>query len=208
MAPLFTRRATTRFRVSLALLVMGAAAVAALVFVWSRSDAAWRVGAPAPQPIPFQHSLHAGALGVECRFCHATVERAADAGMPSTGTCLTCHSQIWTGASVLEPLRTAAALGLPVVWSSTHRLPSHVYFHHGAHVAKGIGCATCHGPVETMAETAKAETLSMGWCLGCHRDAHPAGMARADTASAAVPGRLPAPTQPLSPLADCNTCHR
>lgn len=173
MAQLFSRKASAAFRVVLALVPLAAAATGALAYVWSRADSTWNVGNPAPQPIPFRHDLHAGALKIDCRYCHASVERAADAGMPTTQTCMSCHSQVWVGASVLEPLRTSAALNEPIAWTSVHRLPPYVYFHHGIHVSKGVACESCHGRVDEMPKTVKAETLSMGWCLDCHRDPAP-----------------------------------
>lgn len=203
-------------RVALALAVLTIAAGGAMAYLWARSPAAWNVGVPARQPIPFQHSLHAGTLGIDCRYCHATVERAADAGMPSTGTCLSCHSQVWTGASLLAPLRTAEAFGEPLAWVSVSRLPSHAYFHHGAHVSKGVACETCHGRVDLMAETVKAETLSMGFCLECHRDPVPRMRPREEVFKvdwkphdAGLPLELRAfYREAARRLTDCHTCHR
>ena len=216
MAQLFTHRATVRFRAAIALLLAGGLGLAALLFFWARSDAAWNVGKRARQPIPFQHSLHAGTLGIDCRYCHSTVERAAAAGMPTASTCLTCHSEIWQGASLLEPVRTSAALDVPIPWVSLHRLPAHAYFHHGIHVQKGVACETCHGRVDQMAETVKTQTLSMGWCLDCHRD--PADRIRPQGAVFSMgwgPHDKGAPEEvrafyleARSRLTDCSTCHR
>jgi Cytochrome c7 and related cytochrome c len=216
MAQLFSRQADTAFRVVLVLAVLAAIGVGAVAWAWSRSGSAWNVGVPAPQPIPFRHDLHSGALGLDCRYCHATVERAAPAGMPSAQTCMTCHSQVWAGASVLEPLRTSLALGQGLAWTSVHRLPAHAYFHHAAHVSKGVACETCHGRVDRMPRTVKAETLSMGWCLDCHRD--PAPYLRPKDAVFAMgwePGGWALPDDRRSTsaatvprLTSCNTCHR
>ena len=192
MAQLFSRKASAAFRLGIVLVLLGVFGASVALYAWSRSGKAWDIGKPAEQPIPFHHSLHAGALGIDCRYCHSSAERAAFAGMPSASTCMTCHAEIWPGAGVLEPLRTSLALNQPIVWRSVHRLPDHVYFHHGIHVSKGVGCATCHGNVETMTETVKTETLSMGWCLDCHR--HPAGKASHGS------GR--------DGLTDCSACHR
>lgn len=220
MPQLFTKRATAVARVGPVLAILALAGGATASYLWARSPAAWNVGVPARQPIPFQHSLHSGTLGIDCRYCHATVERAADAGMPSTGTCLSCHAQVWAGASLLAPLRTAAALGEPIVWTSVHRLP-HAYFHHGAHLAKGVACETCHGRVDLMAETVKAETLSMGWCLDCHRDPEPRMRPREAVFATGRPGAGWQPHDSALPddvralyreasrrLTDCSTCHR
>jgi len=216
MAQLFSRRASTAFRVALVLVPLAGVASAGFGYVWSRSAAFWNVGRPAAQPIPFRHDLHAGALKIDCRYCHSAVERAADAGMPSAQTCMTCHSQVWVGASVLEPLRTSLALDQPIAWTSVHRLPDHAYFHHGAHVANGVACQTCHGRVDQMPRTVKAETLSMGWCLDCHRD--PAARLRPreavfamgwDPHGAAVAQAVRDRYRTVAPLlTSCSTCHR
>ncbi|HEX2137148.1 MAG TPA: cytochrome c3 family protein [Microvirga sp.] len=216
MAQLFSRRANTAFRVGLALAVVAAAGTGALAYLWSRSASAWNVGKPAPQPIPFRHDLHSGSLRIDCRYCHSTVDRAAPAGMPSAQTCMTCHSQVWTGASVLEPLRSSLALGQPITWTSVHRLPAYAYFHHGIHVAKGVACETCHGRVDQMPQTVKSQTLSMGWCLDCHRD--PAPNLRPKEAvfamgwephGEALPDEVRAFYRAAAQrLTSCNTCHR
>jgi hypothetical protein len=212
---LFSPRATAIFRVVLTLVPLTAAGAGALAYIWSRSDGAWNVGKPAPQPIPFRHDIHAGSLRIDCRYCHATVERAASAGMPSATTCMSCHSQVWAGASVLEPLRSSVELNQAIAWNSVHRLPDYAYFHHAAHVAKGVACETCHGRVDQMARTVKAHTLSMGWCLECHRD--PAAKLRPRDAVFAM-GWTPnnAVSEPSIPvghadvrlLTSCSTCHR
>jgi hypothetical protein len=216
MAQLFSRKADTAFRVVLILTPLAAVGVGAVAFAWSRSGIAWNVGVPAPQPVPFRHDLHGGTLRIDCRYCHSTVERAAHAGMPSAQTCMTCHSQVWAGASVLEPLRSSLEFGQPLTWTSVHRLPAYAYFHHAAHVSKGVACETCHGRVDEMPRTVKTETLSMGWCLDCHRD--PAPQLRPKDAVFAMgwePHGKKAPQDvrafyeaAASRLTSCNTCHR
>ncbi len=216
MAQLFSPRADSGFRVVLALVGLTVLGVGALGFVWSRSASAWNVGKPAPQPIPFRHDLHTGTLQIDCRYCHSGVERAADAGMPSAQTCMTCHSQVWIGASVLEPLRSSLALDQPIVWTSVHRLPAYAYFHHGIHVSKGVACETCHGRVDQMPKTVKAETMSMGWCLDCHRDPTPQLRPKESVFAmgwqphdSTLPPDLRAFYQAAAPrLTSCNTCHR
>lgn len=123
------------------------------------------------QSIPFSHAHHVGSLGLDCRMCHATVEKAAFAGLPTTHTCMTCHSQVWTEAEMLEPVRQSFASGQPLRWRRVNRVPDYVFFDHSVHVAKGVGCSTCHGPVDRMALMRQQESLTMGWCLQCHR--HP-----------------------------------
>lgn len=216
MAQLFTPAATTLFRVAIVLTCLSIVSGAALAYVWARSGSTWNVGKPAPQPVPFRHDLHSGSLGIDCRYCHSTVERAADAGMPSAQTCMSCHSQVWVGASVLEPIRSSFLLGQPVAWKSVHRLPDYAYFNHAAHVTKGVACETCHGRVDRMPKTVKTQTLSMGWCLDCHRDPvpqlrpqdavfdmgyEPHGMNLPDDARAFY-------REASRRLTSCNTCHR
>ena len=120
------------------------------------------------QPVPFSHEHHVGGLGIECRYCHTSVERSRFAGLPPTHTCMTCHSQLWTNAAVLEPVRRSLAEGRPIRWRRVNELPDYVYFDHSIHVAKGVGCTTCHGQVDTMPLMRQAAPLTMGWCLDCH----------------------------------------
>jgi hypothetical protein len=216
MAQLFTPAATTLFRVAIVLAGLGIAGAGMTAYLWARADSTWNLGKPAPQPVPFRHDLHAGQLSIDCRYCHSTVERAADAGMPSAQTCMSCHSQVWVGASVLEPVRSSFALGQPIRWTSVHRLPDHAYFHHAAHVTKGVACETCHGRVDQMPRTVKAQTLSMGWCLDCHRDPGPYLRPREAVFAMGyephgdrVPADLRAFYREASRrLTSCNTCHR
>ena len=108
-------------------------------------------------------------LGIDCRYCHSTVEKSAVASVPPTHTCMSCHSQVWTNSPLLEPIRQSYLNGTPVKWNKVYDLPDFVYFNHSIHVQKGIGCDTCHGPVHEMNITYKAQPLSMAWCLDCHR---------------------------------------
>ena len=126
-----------------------------------------------PQPVPFSHKHHVSGLGLDCRYCHTTVEISQNAGMPPTHTCMTCHSQIWTNAAILAPVRQSLAEGKPLRWTRVYTLPDYVYFDHSIHIAKGVGCTECHGPIGDMPMTWKAETLYMSWCLSCHRDPAP-----------------------------------
>lgn len=123
------------------------------------------------QPVPFSHEHHVRGLGIDCRYCHTSVETSSFAGVPPTYTCMSCHSQIWTNSAVLEPVRASLREDRPLHWARVHDLPDFVYFHHGIHIQKGIGCVSCHGRVDLMPLTAKAEPLTMEWCLDCHR--HP-----------------------------------
>ena len=121
------------------------------------------------QPVPFSHRHHAGELGIDCRYCHTSVEKSSFAGLPPTETCMSCHSQIWTNASMLEPVRASYRDNTSIEWTRVNALPDFVYFDHSIHVAKGIGCTTCHGPIADMTLTYRAGTLYMSWCLECHR---------------------------------------
>lgn len=121
------------------------------------------------QPVPFSHEHHVRGLGIDCRYCHTSVEESSFAGIPPTETCMTCHSQIWTNASMLEPVRESFRSGRAIRWRRVHDLPDFVYFNHSIHVAKGVGCETCHGQVDRMPLMRQASNLTMAWCLDCHR---------------------------------------
>jgi Cytochrome c7 and related cytochrome c len=139
---------------------------------------AWRVhtgppvavGAPVEQPIPFSHKHHVGDDGIDCRYCHTSVERSSFAGLPQTEICMTCHSQLFKDAPVLAPLFQSFETGKPLHWNRVHDLPDFVYFNHSIHVNKGIGCASCHGEVDQMPLTWRTQSLEMQWCLSCHRE--------------------------------------
>src|SRR3954463_1856284 len=135
-----------------------------------RSPYYTQVNVARAQPVPFSHDHHVGGLGIDCRYCHTSVEKSAFAGMPSTKTCMTCHSQIWTNAALLEPVRESWRESRPIRWTRVHDLPDFVQFNHSIHVAKGIGCSSCHGQVDKMPLMWKENSLHMQWCLSCHRD--------------------------------------
>jgi hypothetical protein len=122
------------------------------------------------QPVPFSHEHHVGRLHIDCRYCHTTVEESSFAGMPATKTCMNCHSQIWVGSAMLEPVRASYRSGRPIEWVRVHNLPDFVKFDHSIHVNKGIGCVSCHGRVDQMPLTWQVHTLHMDWCLDCHRN--------------------------------------
>jgi hypothetical protein len=123
-----------------------------------------------PQPVQFSHKHHVGDDGIDCRYCHTTVEQSAFAGMPSTQTCMNCHSQIWAQSPVLDPVRQSLQSGRPLRWNRVHVLGDFVYFDHSIHIQKGVGCTTCHGQVDQMPLTWKAQSLQMSWCLECHEN--------------------------------------
>ena len=135
-----------------------------------RSPYITRQGDVIHQPVPFSHQHHVRGLGIDCRYCHDSVEESSFAGMPSTKVCMTCHSQIWTNATLLQPVRDSWRENKPIVWSRVNNLPGFVYFDHSIHVNKGVGCQTCHGQVDGMPLMWKESSLQMEWCLECHRN--------------------------------------
>lgn len=136
----------------------------------SRSD--WITGRHVErmQPVQFSHKHHVGDDGIDCRYCHTTVETAASAGLPATETCMNCHSQLFADSEYLEPVRASFRDNKPIEWTRVHDLPEYVYFNHSIHVAKGVGCSTCHGEIDNMPAVYQANTLQMEWCLSCHKD--------------------------------------
>jgi hypothetical protein len=122
------------------------------------------------QPIPFSHEHHVGGLGIDCRYCHTSVESSSFAGMPPSKTCMNCHAQIWTNAEMLQPVRASYQTGTPLRWTRVNNLPDYVYFDHSIHIHKGVGCSDCHGAVDRMPLMYPAATLQMEWCLNCHRE--------------------------------------
>lgn len=167
------------------------------------------------QPVQFSHKHHNGELGIDCRYCHTQVEDTAFAGIPATQICMNCHAQIWKDAPILEPVRASYRTGESLEWTRVHDLADFAYFNHAAHLAKGVGCASCHGDVTQMNLTYQVENLSMGWCLDCHRD--PAKAVRPkdklfDTTWVAdnqreLGAKLVAEYH-VEPRTDCSTCHR
>jgi hypothetical protein len=131
------------------------------------------VGYAPVQPVDFSHKLHAGDVGMDCRYCHATVERSFFAAVPSTQTCMNCHSKVRVDSPKLLPVRESDAFGKPIPWVRVHKLPEFVYFDHSAHLAAGVGCSTCHGRIDQMPRVTQSQPLSMSWCLDCHRNPAP-----------------------------------
>jgi hypothetical protein len=155
--------------------LLGALIVAGLVYMvvltaYATSPNTTATGYEPTQPVPYSHELHVGKLGLDCRYCHNTVENAAFAAVPPTQTCMNCHASIRTTSDKLAPIRESYSTGNPVEWVQVHDLPDFVFFDHSAHVTRGIGCVSCHGRVDKMVEVQQVEMLSMGWCLECHRN--------------------------------------
>ena len=173
MPQLFRPAADTVVRaVLIAILVLPFSAMGGLYAIM-RSEYITGESVTIEQPIPFSHAHHVAGLGLDCRYCHASVEKAAFAGMPPTHTCMTCHSQLFTYAKMLKPVRQSLAKHKPIKWNRVYRLPDYVYFDHSVHVKNGIGCSTCHGPVQRMPLVRQAVPMTMNWCLSCHRDPKP-----------------------------------
>ena len=174
------------------------------------------VGYEPKQPVPYSHKLHAGEMGLDCRYCHNTVEHTAQALIPPTATCMNCHTNIWPESPKLLPVRESYATGLPVHWVRVHDLPDYVYFNHSAHVRRGVGCVECHGRVDKMDVVYQAQELSMAWCLDCHRDPDEhlrpieevTNMSWRPAEDRRTLGRRLREQNAIQPSEDCGTCHR
>ena len=170
MPQIFPKSANALARSSLAGLLAVAAFGGWAVFTAMRSSWATRQMEYIEQPIQFSHAHHAGGMGIDCRYCHTSVETSPFAGIPPTKTCMNCHSQIWANAPILEPVRASFRNDTPLRWIRVYDLPDFVYFSHQIHVKQGVGCATCHGRIDQMPLTLQATSLLMEWCLDCHRE--------------------------------------
>ncbi len=194
-----------------------AAPVYVVILVWlGGSPRTQDVGYQPVQPVPYSHALHAGDLGIDCRYCHNTVEVAAKAALPPTQTCMNCHAKIRTTSPKLTAVRESYATGMPIPWVRVHDLADFVYFNHSAHVRRGVGCVSCHGRVDKMEAVTQVEPLSMGWCLDCHRNPDrnlrpPEMVTRMDWVAPEDPatyGRGLRQANGIEPPTDCWTCHR
>ena len=170
MAQIFPRSANWAAKASILAGILVAASVLGVLLNINRIRFVNKVNVPLNQPVPFSHKHHVTGLGIDCRYCHTTVEKGAFAGIPATETCMTCHSQLYTEAPLLEPVRASYRDNTPIEWNRVHDLPDFVYFNHSIHVSKGIGCQSCHGEIEQMPLVWKANSLNMEWCLECHRE--------------------------------------
>ena len=169
MAQIFHPSTNTISRVTIfGGLILLLAVVAGLTTI-NESPYITEVGVARSQPVPFSHKHHVGDDGIDCRYCHTSVEESSFAGIPPTKTCMNCHTQIWPDSPILEPVRESFRTGQSIQWTRVHNLPGFVYFNHSIHVHKGIGCVTCHGRVDKMPLMWRENTLYMDWCLDCHR---------------------------------------
>lgn len=169
MAQIFPSKMNILSKASIVIGAVLAGGGLALILGLARSPYVNMVGVPREQPVPFSHKHHVNGLGIDCRYCHTSVEEVAFAGIPPVKTCMTCHSQIWTEAPLLEPIRASYRTDKAIEWIRVHDLPDFVYFNHSIHVRKGVGCVSCHGRVDQMPLMMKANSLDMQWCLECHK---------------------------------------
>ena len=170
MNQIFHPSANVTAKASIGVLIVLVGVLSVFLYFFVRSSWMTGVNISEPQPVPFSHLHHVRQVGLDCRYCHTSVEEAASANIPPTETCMTCHSQIWTDAPMLEPVRVSWRDNVSLEWERLHDLADFVYFNHSIHVNKGIGCETCHGRVDNMALPMKVNTLQMEWCLECHRN--------------------------------------
>ncbi|MGL4462390.1 MAG: cytochrome c3 family protein [Planctomycetia bacterium] len=205
-----------RFRATALAAVLFLPAYAMTLIAFGAAPMTTDVGYQPTQPVPFSHALHAGQLGMDCRYCHNTVDKAAHAAVPPTETCMNCHSLIKTKSAVLTPVRESWATDKPVDWIKVHDLPDYVYFNHSAHVTRGVSCVSCHGRIDKAEKVGTVKTLSMGWCLECHRNPEPnlrdrELVTKLDWKPEGDPAEYGAKIRKqydINPSTDCSTCHR
>lgn len=195
MAQIFDRSSNALARMSLVLTGLIVIALGVTLDELQRSPWVTRQGQRPDQPVPFSHKHHVQGLGLQCQYCHTTVERSSYAGIPPTKTCINCHAQIWTNANLLEPVRHSWATNESIKWTKVHDLPDYAYFNHAIHVNKGMGCSSCHGRVDQMPLMYAQNTLQMEWCLDCHRN--PAKNIRPTSQIYNMAWEKPAETRPV-----------
>lgn len=218
MAQLFSPRSNGTVRLLIATAVFVVVVGFGVLFALMRSPYATGQNEIPHQPVPFSHQHHVGGLGIDCAYCHTSVDRSDFAGMPDTATCMTCHSQLWTEADMLAPVRKSFKTSEPLAWTRVHDMPDYVYFNHQAHVNNGVGCESCHGRVDRMPLMRQAKPLTMKWCLECHRNPGPRLRERGKVTVMGYPldETKPVDGQELireyniktDRLIECVTCHR
>jgi hypothetical protein len=216
MSQIFPPSANSYARGSIVALVIAVAVLGLTLDRLSRSPYVTRAETVREQPVQFSHQHHVGGLGIDCRYCHTSVEISTSAGIPPTKTCMNCHSQIWSTSPYLEIVRASYRDNEPLQWMRVHDLPDFVYFNHSVHVKKGVGCETCHGRVDRMPLMYQHSSLLMEWCLDCHRN--PEQYVRPRSAvyemgyqppehQAELGAQLVEEYQ-IQSLTSCSTCHR
>jgi hypothetical protein len=229
MAQIFHRSTNTLSKVSIFGAVFILAGLGGIASLLIRSGFYTQIYVAREQPVPFSHKHHVGGLGIDCRFCHTSVETSSFAGIPPTKTCMGCHSQIWADSPTLEPVRASFRTDRSIEWNRVHKVADFVYFNHSIHINKGVGCATCHGRVDQMPLMRREHTLLMEWCIGCHQAPEQNLRPRAEVFNMAY--EPPASDSPVvvggqrytdqatlcaalmkeykvQKLTDCSTCHR
>jgi hypothetical protein len=216
MPQIFRRSANTLSKLSLAGLLLLVGGLIFTAIVVARSNYVTRAHEFVEQPVQFSHRHHVKDDGIDCRYCHTSVETSPFAGIPPTKTCMNCHSQIWAQAPILEPIRASFREDRPVRWIRVHDLPDFVYFNHSIHVKKGMGCETCHGRIDEMPLTLQENTLQMEWCVNCHRN--PENYVRPRSEIYTMGYKPPVPQSMIGPQlvkeygirgnTSCSTCHR
>lgn len=215
---------TDTFRKLVGLLLAGAPVYLIAIVAWGVTPEAIRIGYQPKQPVPYSHALHAGELGLDCRYCHSAVEQSPHASIPTAATCMGCHSVVHPSSPKLQPIRDAYPMkdgvrdtsvpSKPVEWVKVHDLPDYVFFNHSAHVTRGVGCESCHGRVDLMEEVYQVKPLTMGWCLDCHNAPHkhlrePSEVTLMGFKNLSVKrGKALAAKYNINPPTNCSTCHR
>lgn len=214
MPALFPKWSNTAFRIVLGTLVVLALGLPGVLSAFMRMPYGTGQGYEVVQPVEFDHRHHVADDGIDCRYCHSTVESSPYAGVPPTATCMNCHNQIWNDSPLLEPVRQSYFSGEPIPWRRVHDLPDFVYFDHSIHVNRGIGCVSCHGRVDEMPYIKQEKSLTMGFCLECHRDPTPNLRPRSEITSMTWKAKDTAQLQQLEKeygtrrLTTCTACHR
>jgi hypothetical protein len=206
MAALFPRWSDVALRIGLVVIAVSAVGIPLGLMAYVRTPYHYDRNLVVEQPVQFDHRHHVQDDGIECLYCHTAAERAASAGVPATEVCMGCHSQVWNNSQLLEPVRAAYYANRPIPWNRVHDVPDFVQFNHGVHVTAGVQCAQCHGAVDRMPLVNKVESLSMGFCIDCHR--HPE---RNVSGYAPLPGAShPPPSSGYvdNTLTSCTACHR
>ncbi|MCB2206068.1 cytochrome c family protein [bacterium] len=202
---MFTAKIDTQLKriiVSLVILI----GVSAVAFYFLRHPSVMDVGYRPQQPVPFDHRLHVGELGISCVYCHTSVETSPHSTVPPTQTCMNCHTSVKRDSPKLELVRTSYENNVAIPWIRVHRLPEYAFFNHSRHVNSGIDCASCHGEVEKMGVIVQKKSLTMGWCLDCHRDPDAYVIPTRELSGLDVDPAILQRALPKGPT-DCSACH-
>jgi len=216
MSSLFSRKTDALLKLVLGVVGAGAVATIGGLMLFQRTPYGTLQNEQIVQPVMFDHRHHVQDDLIDCRYCHASVDKAPSAGIPATEVCLSCHAQVWNKSPLLDAVRASWFAQKPIRWTRVHKLPDFVYFNHAIHVNKGVGCAECHGRVDQMAAIEQAQPLTMGWCLDCHRNPQPrlrplaeiTNMAWVPSGDRAALGAELAKQLDVHPKVNCTTCHR